>query len=224
MRIIVIEDNQKVAKALVRGLEKNGYAVDCFHNGEEGFDHFVMNYMEYDCMLLDLMLPGRSGTDICVSVRAREIMTPILILTARVELADKISLLNSGADDYIEKPFSFEELLARIRTVTRRPIHSLNDEIIYNGVRMVCSQRQVFVDTERVPLTAKEFSILELFLRNQEIVLTREFILDHVWNYQFTSNSNIVDVHVKNLRKKLGAIKSGDIIETASGVGYRLKK
>ena len=224
MRIIVIEDNLKVAKALVRGLEKNGYAVDCFHNGEEGFDHFVMNYVDYDCMLLDLMLPGRSGTDICLSVRAREIMTPILILTARVELADKISLLNSGADDYIEKPFSFEELLARIRTVTRRPAHSLSDEIIYNDVRMVCSQRQVFVDTERVPLTAKEFSILELFLRNQEIVRTREFILDHVWNYQFTSNSNIVDVHVKNLRKKLGAIKSGDIIETASGVGYRLKK
>lgn len=224
MRLMVVEDNEKLANSIVRGLEKNGYAVDCFYNGEEAFDHFVMNYTEYDGILLDLMLPGRSGTDICMAVRARDIMTPIIIVTARDELADKLTLLNAGADDYIEKPFSFDELLARIRAVTRRPPVTLNDELVYNDIRMVCSQRRVFIGNNELSLTTKEFSILELFLRNSEMVLTREFILDHVWSYQFSSSSNIVDVHVKNLRKKLALTEAGDIIETISGVGYRLQK
>lgn len=224
MKLIVVEDNEKLARSLARGLEKNGFAVDCFHNGEEAFDHFVMNYSDYDGMLLDLMLPGRSGEDICRAVRERNIMTPIIILTARDELANKLNLLNTGADDYIEKPFSFDELLARIRAVIRRPPVTLNDELVYKDIRMVCNQRRAFAENEELSLTSKEFSILELFLRNPETVLTREFILDHVWSYQFSSNSNIVDVHVKNLRKKLGHTKTGDIIETVTGVGYRLQK
>lgn len=220
---MVVEDNEKLASSIVRGLEKNGYAVDCFHNGEEAFDHFVGNHDEYDAILLDLMLPGRSGTDICMSLRDRGLMTPIIILTARDEVADKVTLLNAGADDYMEKPFSFEELLARLRAVTRRPASTLQDELIYQSVRLIVSQRRAYVAEEPLTLTTKEFSILELFLRNQDTTLSREFILDHVWNYQFNASSNVVDAHVKNLRKKLADTAAGDIIETVSGVGYRLR-
>jgi len=223
MRVLIIEDNEKLAVSLKRGLEKNGYAADYYRNGEEAAEHFILNHSEYDAVILDLMLPSRSGLDICMAVRNRGIMTPIVVLTAKDEISSKLTLLDYGADDYIVKPFSFDELLARLRAVMRRPSNLLPDELIFDSVRLIASQHRVMVGSDELKLTNKEFAILELFLRNPNMVLEREFILDHAWDFNFNSLSNIVDVHVKNLRKKLSDTPAGDIIETVSGVGYRLK-
>ncbi len=223
MRILIVEDNIKLAESIKKGLMKNGYAVDMLHDGQKAADHFFVNNQDYDAVVLDLMLPNRSGMDICTASRERGITTPIIILTAKQEKADTISLLNAGADDYMVKPFAFEELLARLRAITRRPSESLPLELSVHDIRLDVNARKVYVGSEEVPFTLKEFSILELFMRNKDRVLTREFILDHVWDFNFNSLSNVVDVHVKNLRQKLGATTQGDIIETVTGVGYRIK-
>lgn len=223
MHILIVEDNEKLAATIKKGLEKEGFAADIKHNGEEAAEHLITNHAMYDAVILDLMLPGRSGLDITMSVRERGIMIPILILTAIDETAHKLNLLNAGADDYVVKPFSFEELVARIRALIRRPSESLPNELIFGKLMMNPATRVVMCDGERILLTTKEFAILELFLRNQALVLNREFILDHVWDYNYNSLSNTVDVHIKNLRKKLGDSPAGDIIETVTGVGYRLK-
>lgn len=222
MHVLIIEDNEKLAKSLKKGFEKNGFAADVILNGEEAVEHLILNYQDYDAVVLDLMLPGRSGTDICATVRERQIMTPIIILTATDQTASKLTLLDAGADDYMVKPFSLEELIARVRALTRRPTELVPTELVFESIRLLPTQHKVFVDTAEITLTVKEFAILELFLRNQGQVLSREFILDHVWDHNFNSMSNIVDVHVKNLRKKLETAEAGDHIHTISGVGYRL--
>lgn len=223
MRILIVEDNVKIAESIKKGLQKNGFAADCIHDGQEAAEHIFMNNQDYDAIILDLMLPNRSGLDICMAARERGISTPIIVLTAKDEKADSIVLLNAGADDYMVKPFAFEELLARIRAVTRRPQETLPTELSIHDVRLNTNTRKVFVGNEEVAFTLKEFAILELFMRNPDRVLTREFILDHVWDFNFNSLSNVVDVHVKNLRQKLSTTKQGDIIETVTGVGYRIK-
>lgn len=223
MRILIVEDNQKLAESIKKGLVKNGYAADCIYDGQEAAEHLFVNHSDYDAVILDLMLPNRSGLDICMAVRDRSISTPIIVLTAKDEKADSIVLLNAGADDYMVKPFAFEELLARLRAVTRRPNETLPSELSVHNIRLNTNTRKVFVGNQEVAFTLKEFAILELFMRNPERVLTREFILDHVWDFNFNSLSNVVDVHVKNLRQKLSATTQGDIIETVTGVGYRIK-
>lgn len=223
MRILIVEDNEKLANSIKTGLEKEGFAADCRHNGEEAADHLIMNFASYDAVILDLMLPGRTGLDITMAVRDRNISVPILILTAIDETAHKLNLLNAGADDYMVKPFSFEELVARIRALTRRPAETLPTDLTVGKLRLNAQTRKVHYDDQPITLTTKEFAILELFLRNPTQVLEREFILDHVWDYNFNSLSNVVDVHIKNLRKKLESSAAGDIIETVTGVGYRLK-
>ena len=223
MRILVVEDNVALAKSLKKGLEKNGFAVDLYGDGIEAADHIIVAHQDYDLVILDLMLPGRSGNDICISMRERGITTPIIILTASDEIAKKLVLLNSGADDYIVKPFSFDELVARVRAVIRRPPQLINDEVTYGALRLVSSSHRAFVDTIELNLTAKEFAILELFIRHPDQILKREFIQDHVWDQSFNTLSNVVDVHVKNLRKKLEGTAAASYLETVSGVGYRLK-
>jgi len=223
MRILVVEDNIALAKSLKKGLGKNGFAVDCYGDGIEAVDHIIVSYEDYDLIILDLMLPGRSGADICTSVRERGITTPIIILTASDETAKKLVLLNSGADDYIVKPFSFEELVARVRAVIRRPTQLITDEVTLGSLRLISSSHRAYADTTELNLTAKEFAILELFLRHPEQILKREFIQDHVWDQSFNTFSNVVDVHVKNLRKKLENTAAADYLETVSGIGYRLK-
>jgi DNA-binding response OmpR family regulator len=223
MRILIVEDNVKIAESVKKGLTRNGFAADMIHDGQEAAEHIFMNNQDYDAIILDLMLPNRSGLDICMAARERGISTPIIVLTAKDEKADSIVLLNAGADDYMVKPFAFEELLARIRAVTRRPQETLPTELSIHDVRLNTNTRKVFVGNDEVAFTLKEFAILELFMRNPDRVLTREFILDHVWDFNFNSLSNVVDVHVKNLRQKLSATKQGDIIETVTGVGYRIK-
>ena len=223
MRILTVEDNVKLAAGVKKGLKKKGYAVDVIHDGGHAAEHIFMNHSEYDVIILDLMLPTRSGLDICTAMRERKISTPIIILTAQNEKYNVIQLLNAGADDYIPKPFAFEELVARVRAILRRPNVNLPTELFLDEIRLNTNTRKVSVGEKELVLTLKEFSILQLFLSNPDRVLTREFVLDHVWDFNFNSLSNVVDVHVKNLRKKLEASQKGDFIETVPGVGYRLK-
>lgn len=224
MRLLIVEDEKRLASSMKRGLEKQGFAVDHFDNGATAFEHITLHHSVYDLMILDLGLPGMSGEEITVSARERGITTPILILTAKGETANKVAMLNTGADDYMVKPFSFAELVARTRALLRRPDETKPSELTARDIRLDPSYRRVFVREKEVDLTVKEFALLEFFMQHPDQVLDRELILDHVWDFNFNSFSNVVDVHVKNLRKKLGQINGKrEYIETVSGVGYRFK-
>lgn len=224
MRILIVEDEEKLATALQTGLAKNGYAVDIINNGEKALSRIALNNMDYDLIILDLMLPGMEGGAVTKSVREKGITTPILILTARDEIENKVELLLTGADDYIVKPFSFEELLARIKAIFRRPQSSLPQILKIRGVELNSSTRKVTKNGKEVMLTLKEYMLLEYFMRNPNKVVNREELLSHLWDFNYNSFSNVVDVHVKNLRKKLGWESSEGILETIRGVGYRLKE
>ncbi len=224
MRIIIVEDEVRLAKSIKRGLEQEGFAVDMMHNGAEAFAHISIHFSVYDFIILDLMLPDRDGLDICKSLRERSINTPILILTARDQTVDKITLLNAGADDYVTKPFIFLELVARIRALSRRPETSQPIELRGQDIRLDVNNHKAYRNEEELNLTVKEYALLEFFLKNPNQVLDREKILDHIWDFNFNSFSNVVDVHIKNLRRKLGTSTQKDAyIETVSGVGYRFK-
>ncbi len=221
MRVFIAEDQDKLAKAIKRGLEHKGFAVDTLPHGGEAFEHLIIHHATYDVIVLDLMLPGRTGHDICRSLRERSIKTPILVLTARSATADKVVLLNDGADDYLTKPFSFAELIARLQALMRRPDDVLPTELVVGDLRLDPGTHRVFLDEVELKMTAKEFALLEFFMRHSGQILDRERILDHVWDFNFNSFSNVVDVHVKNLRKKLGQSEEKLFIETVEGVGYR---
>ncbi len=223
MKLLIVEDEEKLAKHLKTGLEQEGYSVDYCLNGLDGQKYIEFNQESLDLILLDLMIPVKNGLDVCKSVRDKNIVLPILILTAKNSTDDKIVGLDAGADDYITKPFSFDELLARIRALLRRPKYSLPVEIKIGNLLLNQSKRKVFSDDKELFLTLKEFNLLEYFMRNPNQVLTREQILDKLWDLDFDSFSNVVDVHVKNLRKKLEILGKYEILETIRGVGYRLK-
>lgn len=222
MRIFIAEDQVKLAKAIKRGLERYGFAVHHIADGTEASQHIVIHHASYDVIILDLMLPGQTGLDICRTIRERGINTPILILTAKNTTTDKVTLLNAGADDYLTKPFSFIELVARLQALMRRPDETLPNELMVGTLRLNPGTHKVFCDEKEVKLTVKEFALLEFFMRHPNQILDREHILDHVWDFNFNSFSNVVDVHVKNLRKKLGQSEEKILIETVEGVGYRL--
>ncbi len=222
MRVLIVEDERRLANALKRGLEQHGFAVDARHDGIEAREHLLIHHSVYDLVILDLMLPGADGLAICTSVREHGVNVPILILTAKDQTADKVSLLNAGADDYMTKPFAIAELIARGHALLRRPDTHYPSELRTHDLRLDVAKHKVYRGENEVPLTVKEFALLEFFMRNPDKVLDREHILDHVWDFNFNSFSNVVDVHVKNLRKKLGKNEYGDdYIETVSGVGYR---
>lgn len=223
MRILLVEDESKLNALIKRGLEKHGFAVDVIENGSEAVEHIILNNADYDAVVLDLMLPGRSGHDICTTIRERGIQLPILVLTAKQLTSDKIVLLNMGADDYMTKPFELAELVARLRALMRRPNESLPTEYVVGSLRLNPSTRRVFVEEVPLDLTRKEFALLELFMQHPGKALEREYIHDHVWDFNFNSLSNVVDVHVKNLRKKLGQSNEKVFIETVDGVGYRFE-
>lgn len=222
MRILIVEDEERLAKALAEGLEQEGFAVDHIANGNDAFTRISLYRNEYDVVILDLMLPGMNGKELCKELREAEVTTPILILTARTELDEKVSVLDTGADDYLTKPFSFEELIARVRALMRRPQENMTQPELHVGdLTLNPSTHTVTRNGEVVPLTLKEFSLLEYLMRHPGEVVARDDILDHVWDFEFSSFSNVIDVHVKNLRKKLGD-SDGSRIETVRGVGYRL--
>ncbi len=222
MRILIVEDEAKLAEALKRGLESKGFAVDWLADSEKARTRILLYRDEYDIILLDLMLPGIGGADIARDARAAGVTTPIIVLTARDETEYKVELLNIGADDYLAKPFSFDELVARINAVLRRPEQTLSTMLTVRDIELNPAKRTVTKGGKLLPLTLKEYSLLELFLRNPNQALTRETILDHVWSFDFPGFSNVLDVHMKNLRKKLDTYDDAPLFETVRGVGYRL--
>ncbi|MDB5254703.1 MAG: winged helix family two component transcriptional regulator [Candidatus Nomurabacteria bacterium] len=220
MKILLTEDNEKLALSTKKGLEQEGYTVDVLFNGEEAERRMIASSQDYDAMILDVMLPGKDGVSVCSALREGNIMTPIIMLTAKDTVSDKIAGLDAGADDYLIKPFSFEELLARIRAVLRRPQEVSPLILRANNLELNTTTKAITVDGIPLLLTLREFGILEYLLRHPNQVISREQILAHVWDYSFDSFSNVVDVHIKNLRKKLSHYEKS--LETLRGMGYRL--
>lgn len=222
MRILIVEDDEKLAARLKKGLENKGFAVDLVTNGIKAVTRISLYHTTYEVIVLDLMLPDKDGFDVCTEVRGLGIKTPILVLTARQDTEDKVRALDSGADDYLVKPFSIEELTARIRALARRPENQLPVVLEVGPILLHVNTKKVYCNNKEVSLTLKEFSILEYMMRHPDQVLNREQIMDHIWGFDFNSFSNVVDVHIKNLRKKLTYGKHKPIIETVWGFGYRL--
>ena len=218
MRILVVEDDKKVASFLEKGLREEGYAVDVAHDGADGA--FKAHVHDYDLLLLDVMLPGKTGLEIVREVRARENNVPVLVLTARDSEQDVVMGLDAGADDYLTKPFGFDVLLARIRALLRRGGAERPDRLIYRDVELDRVKHTASVHGARLDLTPKEFQLLEFFLLNAEKVVRRTELLEKVWDLHFDPMSNVVDVHVANLRRKLRRARDSEILHTIRGVGY----
>lgn len=223
MRILVVEDEPKLAAVIAKGLEAKGYAVDTVGDGQEALTRILVHGKDYDLVVLDLMLPTKSGTEICKEARAEGATVPILILTARAETEHKVELLLSGADDYMVKPFSFDELLARIQAILRRPSDSLPTVLTAGELELDPVAHTVKRDGEEIALTLKEFRLLEYFMRHPNQVINREDFLTHLWDFNYEAFSNVIDVHIKNLRQKLDRKDDSSLFETIRGIGYRLR-
>lgn len=222
MRLLIVEDDVKLAESLADGLSRKGYAVDTLSDGARAFTRVSMHRNDYDLVILDLSLPSMSGYDICRQMRAEEIVVPILVLTGRDEIEDKVNLLLAGADDYLVKPFSFDELLARITAILRRPVEMIPIVLKQLDIELNPTERTASRDGVPLTLTLKEFGLLEYFLRHPNEVVNREDLITHLWDFNYESFSNVVDVHVKNLRQKLDRGETPSILETVRGIGYRL--
>ncbi len=220
MRILLVEDEQNVASFLKKGLEEEYYTVDVAEDGAQGYS--MGTSQEYDCIILDVMLPEMSGLEVCKKLRAAGLKTPILMLTALDSVGSKVEGLESGADDYLTKPFAFSELLARIRALLRRVPDSLS-ELTMQELRMDLLSRRVFRGDQEIVLTQKGFAILEYLLRNKGRVLSRTQIIENIWGYNFDPNTNVVDVHIKFLREKIDKGFRKKLIHTVRGAGYVLK-
>lgn len=218
MRALVIEDNPKMAAAIALGLEEQGYQVDTFHAGFEGEEAAAQG--EYDVLILDLMLPDRDGMDICRGLRRRGVKIPILILSAISATKDKVTGLNAGADDFLGKPFEFDELLARVRALLRRGEATESAVLRVGDLELDLAKRRAKRDNQVVTLTSKEFSLLEYFMRNPDRVLTRTQIGEHVWDMNFGASSNVIDVYVSMLRRKIDKGFPYPLIHTIIGTGY----
>lgn len=221
MKILIIEDEKKMASFLERGLKEEHYAVDIAYDGEKGWEYAMTN--EYDLLIVDWMLPKMSGVEICNKFRKEGKTVPILILTAKDSVEDKIKGLDQGADDYLTKPFSFEELLARIRALLRRPPH-LTDKTVLEcaNLKLDLIKRQAWSGEQEIALSQKEFALLEFLMRHAGEVVSRTAIAEHVWDLHFDPMSNTIDVFINFLRKKIGETPSKSKIETIRGTGYRL--
>lgn len=221
MRLLLVEDENKVAGFIKKGLEEEGYAVDHASDGETGVAMGLDAI--HDLIILDINLPKLDGLAILKELRRQKITSPVLLLTVRATIEDKVIGLDTGADDYLAKPFSFQELLARVRALLRRRSDSQPAIITLADLSLDPATRLVFRGTDKIELSAKEFSLLEYFLRNQGRVLTRTMIAEHVWDYGFDTTTNIIDVYVNYLRKKIDVGRTPKLIHTIRGVGYVLK-
>lgn len=223
MRVLIVEDEQKLAETLKKGLELKGFTVDYLQDAEKARTRVKLYREEYDVILLDLMMPGVDGATICKEAREEGVTTPIIMLTARDETDMKVQLLNLGADDYIVKPYSIDEVVARMQAVMRRPEVALPTKLSVRDIELDPATHTVTKNGELIGLTLKEFSLLEFFMRNPGQALKREAVLDHVWSFDFPAFSNVLDVHMKNLRKKVDTYDDAyPLFETIRGIGYRL--
>jgi len=220
VKILVVEDDRKVAGFIEQGLREEGYAVDVAPDGDEAT--MLAHVYEYDLLVLDVMLPKKTGLQVAAELRREGRKTPILMLTARDATEDVVRGLDAGADDYLTKPFKFEELLARVRALVRRGGASRTELLTYGPVALDRLKHQARVNSKRLDLTPKEFQLLEHFMLHPEEVLRRTELLEKVWDMHFDPESNVVDVHVGNLRRKLKAAAGVEVIQTVRGVGFRM--
>jgi DNA-binding response OmpR family regulator len=222
MRILVVEDEEKIARTIKRGLELKGFAVDMVHDGETGLGYAVDS--DYDAIVLDRMLPGMDGVELCRKVRGEGVHTPILMLTARGTIGDKVEGLNSGADDYLVKPFSFEELTARLRALLRRPAAQTGTVLQVDDLRLDTANYAVTRGDKPVPLSSKEFSLLEYFMHHPGQVVTKDMIINHVWDEDAYVLPNTVEVYIGYLRNKIDRPfpKAKPLLHTLRGFGYKL--
>jgi heavy metal response regulator len=221
MRILVVEDEKKIADFIKRGLKEEGYSVDTANDGDSGY--FLAGTNDYDAIVLDLMLPKTDGLTVCKKIRADKNRVPIIILTAKNTVADKVAGLDVGADDYLTKPFAFAELLARLRSVMRKNEGQDASKLLVNDLVMDLISHKVFRAGKEIELTAKEYSLLEYLMRNAGRVVTRTSISEHVWDISFDTDTNVIDVYVNYLRKKIDKGPSRKLISTVRGRGYILK-
>jgi len=221
MRILVVEDERKISAYIKRGLEEQGYAVDTVYNGREALEW--AEAAPYDLMILDILLPEMDGISICRELRRRGLRTPVLMLTARDTVDDRVDGLDAGADDYLVKPFALKELLARLRALARRANDSPKSSLLQVAdLSLDTLTHRVRRGSQAIELTAKEYAVLECLLREPERILTRTQIAEHVWNYDVYNQSNVVDVYIRNLRRKIDDGVDPKLIHTVRGAGYRL--
>jgi DNA-binding response OmpR family regulator len=221
MRILVVEDEKHLASIIKRGLQEQGYAVDVAYDGDDG--QYYAENTPYDLILLDIMLPKKDGLQVCRELRMKKMTTPILILTARDKVQDRVQGLDCGADDYVVKPFAFPELLARIRAMLRRDTNVKTPQIQAGDLTLDPVTRQVKRGNREITLTAKEYTLLDFFMRHPNMLITRTMLEQHAWDYEFDSGSNLIDVYVRRLRNKIDIKGKDSFIETSRGAGYRLK-
>ena len=221
MRILVVEDERDLNRIITKHLKKNNYSVDSCFDGQEALD--FISYSEYDLIITDIMMPNVNGYEFIEKLRNNKNNTPVILLTAKDTLEDKIVGLDSGADDYIVKPFEFDELLARIRVLMRRNYGLATNIIQIEEVTLDLAKKQVAKSGEIIDLTGKEYEVLEYLMKNKGSILSRDQILNHVWDYEYEGASNIVDVIIKNIRKKLDRGEGNTIIYTKRGLGYFVK-
>ncbi len=225
MRILVVDDEKKIASFIQRGLKENHYVVDVAYDAETALETAEIN--PYDLIVLDIMLDSKDGKDgfaVCQQLRKNKVNTPVLMLTARDSVKDKVRGLDAGADDYLTKPFAFDELLARVRALLRRESTEKTNLIKMGPLELNQLTREVKRDNKPITLTAKEYALLEYFMLNADQVITRTMISEHVWKEDFDSFTNVIDVYVKHLRNKIDKGFSSSLIQTVRGVGYVMKK
>jgi DNA-binding response OmpR family regulator len=223
MRVLIIEDEHKIAAALKKGLEQENYAVDLAYDGEEGYDFAASE--DYAVIILDLMLPKLDGVTVCKNLRANSIHTPILMLTAKSEISDKVNGLNQGADDYLTKPFAFAELLARVKALTRRPKKTANSKLIVSDLTLDTNNFSVTRGENNIFLSRKEFSLLEYLMHHPNTILSKDQIIQAIWDYEADVLPNTVEVYIGYLRKKIDTAfpKLPRLIHTIRGFGYKIQ-
>ncbi len=222
MRILIVEDEKRLASYIKKGLEEHHLAVDVSYDGEDGL--FMLNTNEYDLVVLDILLPKKNGLEIVKEARKNGMNMPILLLTAKDAVEDRVHGLDLGADDYLVKPFSFIELTARIRALIRRGKVNFQTQLVVADLTLDIAAHRLYRNDQLVDLTNKEFALLEFFMRNLNTVLTRTQIAEHVWDYHFDSLTNVIDVFVNRLRNKIDKDRSNKLIHTIKGVGYIMKE
>ena len=221
MRLLVVEDEQKVARFVTQGLEEEGYAVDVATDGETGLS-MALDHV-HDLIILDIQLPKKDGLQVIQELRRASVQTPVLLLTVRAAIEDKVLGLDAGADDYLTKPFAFQELVARIRALLRRGPEAAPPVLRIGDLTLDPARRTVIRGDQKIELTAREFTLLDYFMRNSGRVLTRTMIAEHVWDYDFDPGTNVIDVYVNYLRKKIDASHEPKLLHTIRGAGYVLK-